>query len=302
MKYGGTNMKPILKFKELVLQYTNLIPKDNSVEVAYENKEDVMHEKVELISAVKFHLMIMAICSRYMEQMQNMQFEDYADKKESLEELGLTNSKTYKDIIALENKREESECLNKLKKLFPGSIFMKWENFKDLCVKYGLVCGVINEYKGEIPEKNLKEIYSARQITLENLDFLSYVNKGYYSFTRVNASNYATERQKETMSDAIKHFHIFHDSDFKVEDLNKDKVMHSIFYAVKRYLKPTEMLIAAQGSEMGDITFEHDYEPKPLPLVHDDPIVFQLLPHGVVMIHSKWGDEANDPMLNENRL
>ena len=39
-------MKPILSFKDLVLQYTNLIPKDNKVEVAYENKEDVMHERV----------------------------------------------------------------------------------------------------------------------------------------------------------------------------------------------------------------------------------------------------------------
>lgn len=32
-----------------------------------------------------------------------------------------------------------------------------------------------------------------------------------------------------------------------------------------------------------------------------DPIVFQLFPYGVV-IFSKWGDEANDPILEEKKL
>lgn len=269
---------------------------DISSDLYGKEEQKVVPTKDKYSPVVEFHLLIATMCAQYGERMQNMQFENRSDKKEALEKLGFTNSRTYKDIIASEEEHEEAETLAFFKAKFPESMFMKLKDFKSLCVKYGLVCGPATEFKGEIPDKNLKEIKDALQILFSKREDMFKINNGYYSFTYItyhyNNETIASIRQE------IKNFHFFHENDYSIEDHPTE---YSI-YTEKKYLRWFQMLIAAPGHNMGEVHTNYKEVPQPTSRLNDDPIVFQMLPHGIVMIHSKWGEEADDPMLKQNAL
>ena len=262
--------------------------------------EDVITDN-DYISVTEFHMLIATMCAQYAERMQNMKFEDCTNKKEILEILGFTNSRTYKDIVDSDKKYKEYETLKFFKTIFPKSLFMKLDDFKSLCKNYGLVCGDTNEFKGEIPEKNLEEIEDAFWIISKNKEAVLDINKGYYSFSRIIFSHGFGINEVNTIDQEFVNFHFLHDDDYTIDTIGEGERSYGIF-ADKHYLKPDQFLIAANGDEMGIIKFDRIELITPDAVLKNDPIVFQMLPHKIVMIHSKWGDEANDPMLEENRL
>lgn len=259
--------------------------------------EDVIADN-ENISVTQFHLLIATMCAQYTERIQNMHLEDLTNKKETLERFGFTNSRTYKNIVDLDEKYKEYKTLKRFKMIFPKALFMKLDDFKSLCKNYGLVCGAVNEFKGEIPEKNLEEIEHAFLVIHKNKEIVSDINNGYYSLSRIL---FRTRYELNLISQEFVNFHFLHDDDFTIGEIGKESRSFGIF-ADKNYLKPDQILIAANGNEMESIEFDRIELKIPDAVLKNDPIVFQMLPHKIVMIHSKWGDEANDPMLEEKRL
>lgn len=271
----------------------------------YIEDEISIKEGSEEIDIAKFHLMIMAICAQYTERMQSADIVVDSEKKKSLERLGLTNSKTYLDILSLEKQKNEIELLKFFKENFPNSIFMKLDDFKNLCIKYGLVCGDMSEFKGEIPNKNIKEIIDALQI-IEKINRSNlYINYEYYTANHFsvtinkNFPNKFILEERDKLIEYAKNFHFFRSGDFQITD-GIGQTREGIF-ANKEKLGEYRMLIAAPSNLMNaaEVGLEY-YEAKPV--IKDDPIVFQILNHDIVMIHSKWGEEANDPTLNESAL
>ena len=271
--------------------------------------------KSEETSVAAFHLMIATMCIEYMKRMSSIQFADNSEKKSALEKLGLTNSKTYKDIVALDDMYKEVELLNYLKPIFPNSMFMKLEDFKALCRKYGLVCGTLDEFKGEVPDKNLKEIDAALEIVSNGeYNISQYFEHEVYTFKKITViegkgTNY--RNQIEKMKDDLSHFHFrkcslgdimklygsrqIRDRHLFGLDISGIDVDHT-------FLHPKQMLIAASPDLMSKIQISYEEIPAPKPMIDDDPIVFQILSHDIVMIHSKWGDGSNDPMFDERKL
>lgn len=271
--------------------------------------------KREETSVAVLHLMIVNMCAEYMKRMSSIQFADNSEKKSALEKLGLTNSKTYKDIVDLGNMYKEVELLNYLKPIFPNSMFMKLEDFKALCRKYGLVCGTLDEFKGEIPDKNLKEIEAALEIVSNGeYNISQYFKSGVYTFKKIIVyEGYGTnyKNQIEMIKDDLSHFHFrkYFKGDIMIlydSKLIRDRAISgsdvSGIYVDHTFLRPKQMLIAASPDLMSKIQVSYEEIPAPKSIIYDDPIVFQILSHDIVMIHSKWGDESNDPMLEERNL
>lgn len=99
---------------------------------------------------------------------------------------------------------------------------------------------------------------------------------------------------KELKKEKIQDEYFYNERKISAEEYNVIKDKRKRFpFNNRTKTAPEELFIAAPVQEMkSDLNSE---------IMSLDPIVFQLFPYGVV-IFSKWGDEANDPILEEKKL
>lgn len=232
------------------------------------------------------------------------------DKAVKLKALGFTNSKEVGDAITSEEDLKVLKCYSFLQRHFPGSLILKEEDFINLNVKYGLVVGRLSAYKGSVPDENIDEIskvmataqaleaneyvnYSGNGSPLRYvtgmqvathpmpIDRMSYPVGGY--FIRQEPSHIGLmylSRNKARMN-AYPFFHI----------LNKAKA-HDVNIADSKECSSADLFIAAPIEEMNE-TMQFTVPERKIIPINNDPFVFQVTPIGV-MIHSKWGVEAED--------
>lgn len=211
---------------------------------------------------------------------------------------GLNPNHQLVDAITSEEDLKVLKCYSFLQRHFPGSLILKEEDFINLNVKYGLVVGRLSAYKGSVPDENIDEI-SKVMATAQALEANEYVNySGNGSPLRyVTGMQVATHpmsidsmsypvglmylsRNKARMN-AYPFFHI----------LNKAKA-HDVNIADSKECSSADLFIAAPIEEMNETMRFTVPERKIIP-INNDPFVFQVTPIGV-MIHSKWGVEAED--------
>lgn len=84
------------------------------------------------------------------------------EKMELLKELGFYNTKEYHEFVQVENKRLKAELtaevLQYVRFTYPEYKFITRQDTEKICKKYNLVLGNVSQYKGFIPEKNLKQL------------------------------------------------------------------------------------------------------------------------------------------------
>lgn len=268
--------------------------------------EDAMYESKE-ISAYKFHLIIMSLCAQYAERLSSVESTDYSKKKATLERLKLTRSKNYKEILNLERLYSEANTVNYFKSKFSNSIFMRFGDFKNLCVKYGLICGCLQEFKGDVPDKNLEEISSALETIFSIDTYADVINSGYYKVSSISIVEGRNGRKLtdeiHALQEHLNNFHFYKAGDFNIIEECDNFYSHNGIYNTDPFmLDRDDFLIAAPAGLMEKVVYNYQTFKEPKSIFKDDPIVFQILPHDIIMIHSKWGDESNDPMLEERKL
>jgi hypothetical protein len=89
--------------------------------------------------------------------------KDIAREKGTLmKQLGFTNTTEAHRVdaaIAAEQKAiKDAQIVQKYQLKYPQYKFIFWDQVHSICHKYNLVCGVVGQYKGDVPMKNLKEI------------------------------------------------------------------------------------------------------------------------------------------------
>lgn len=106
------------------------------------------------------------------------------DKIARLQKLGFNKSIEVTNNSPLLNKikrsKETCDLINEYKTLYPYK-FIAFEQVDEICKKYNLVTGLIENYKGFVPEKNLKDIEQSQ----------------YYRITKLKQSH--TQRKKEIL-------------------------------------------------------------------------------------------------------
>lgn len=275
----------------------------------------------KICTAEEIHTALVLCAVEYMKQWRS----DIVDEKElkrneMLKELGFTSSKSFLQSEEAVKASRKRMVFNWYYKNFTNCIFVRMEDFTDLLVKYNLTCGRLSSYTGEIPYENLVEIKQVSDKLKEIGEENQYSNK-------INDCNTIGFLEKKTL------FHCVLDGyDYGILDLyacgefsriaafggkefKKEKVQYEYFYNERKIsaeeynviedkrerfpfnnrtkIAPDELFIAAPVQEMkSDLNSE---------IMSLDPVVFQLFPYGVV-IFSKWGDEANDPILEEKKL
>jgi len=201
------------------------------------------------------------------------------DKGERLLKIGFTNSTegalTKECKQRAEKAQKDAEIVLYYQKHYPFNKFITKEQVNEICNKWGLVCGNISQFKGFVPEKNLKEIENFK---LRDEDYRYYLSGGFFPFNEDDdfVGNCTFEEYKKE-KEKVNEVHGIYISNYSIQ---KDK---------------PQFKICAPISDMKT----DRYTLKGNFLVKDEPIVLQPVKGGYLVV-SKWGLEANDELLTNS--
>lgn len=209
--------------------------------------------------------------------------KELTDKADRLAALGFNRSK---DAVigrqVSDNFKSQHELLNLMnayKQKYPLNKFITDTEVEKLCKKYGLVFGDADRFIGEIPEKNLAEIESFKLLEEDMQEKISISSFGLISFP-------------EFIFNSRGVLDIKRNPELEYTGTTKDSKSEP----KKETFKPAFKIVATiQDFDTRDMTLKGHKLEQNLP----DPIVLQPVKGGYLVV-SKWGDEASDEIvLNE---
>lgn len=235
--------------------------------------------------------------------------DNISTKYSELVKLGLKNSANAKvlkkqlDNINYYNNtilkaQELLEYIKDVNNLLGNSVILvNTSTFYELCRKYKLFIGLLQDFTGVIPAQNLNELMdiSNKLCTNDNASRL-HIN---YQIVRVNnISNYSSKKSDSYIKERLEyyfnilqiHTHRMYDiSLYHAENFTEEKWARRVFVDVD-YITPDNFFIACPKSNLKERPV---IVSKPI-----DPIIFQYCPYGV-LIYTMWGDEAEDKVFEE---
>lgn len=176
-------------------------------------------------------------------------------------------------------------------------ILVNTSTFYELCRKYKLFIGLLQDFTGVIPAQNLNELMdiSNKLRTNDNASRL-HIN---YQIVRVNnISNYSSKKSDSYIKERLEYYfnilqvHTYRMYDislYHAENFTEEKWARRVFVDVD-YVTPDNFFIACPKSNLQERPV---IVSKPI-----DPIIFQYCPYGV-LIYTMWGDEAEDKVFEE---
>lgn len=176
-------------------------------------------------------------------------------------------------------------------------ILVNTSTFYELCRKYKLFIGLLQDFTGVIPAQNLDELMdiSNKLRTNDNASRL-HIN---YQIVRVNnISNYSSKKSDSYIKERLEYYfnilqvHTYRMYDislYHAENFTEEKWARRVFVDVD-YVTPDNFFIACPKSNLQERPV---IVSKPI-----DPIIFQYCPYGV-LIYTMWGDEAEDKVFEE---
>ena len=170
-------------------------------------------------------------------------------------------------------------------------ILVNTNTFYELCRKYKLFIGLLQDFTGVIPAQNLNELMDISNKLRTNASKLC-IN---YQIVRVNnISNYSSKKSDSYIKERLEYYfnilqvHRFYDINLShVENFTEEKWAHRVFVD---HATPDDFFIACPKSNLQERPI---IVSKPV-----DPIIFQYCPFGV-LIYTMWGDEAEDKVFEE---
>lgn len=231
-----------------------------------------------------------------------------AEKVSRLMKLGFTSSSQVKEVTPLLEKAKLSEEQIKLvsyyKQHYPFNKFITEEQVKEICLKYGLICGEISRFKGFVPEKNLKQIESFKLKNNEVIGKIVVFHEASGKIEILNESKWLTEKDdKEFVLNKYlqEHEYIYINTPSRTQYLGSSgyvKLVNRELYKEnnfrKQYNIQLNLQICAPLKDMDttDLIIEQGYKltKKHIP----DPVVLQPVKGGYLII-TMWADETFDP-------
>lgn len=169
-----------------------------------------------------------------------------------------------KNAIKIADK--EATVLNYYKQTYPTYKFIMDSQVKEICEKYGLLCGESHRYKGDIPYKNMQEIAAFREKDPIKEEDCRYYVSGYISGRKVEETYKTYQREQYLLN---------HTSYLSMYNARKETT-----FSICAPVKDMDMTRAElKGHKIVDIP---------------DPIVLFPVRDNMWCIVSAWGPEASD--------
>lgn len=211
--------------------------------------------------------------------------------KKQLDNINYYNNTILKAQELLKYLKDVNNCLGN------SVILVNTSTFYELCRKYNLSIGLLQDFTGVIPAQNLNELMDiSNKLHTDNNASRLHIN---YQTVRVNRiSNYSGGKSDSYVKERLEYYfnilqvHTYSLSDIRLcyaENFTEEKWVDHVFVNVD-YVTPDNFFIACPKFNLKERPVIIS---KPI-----DPIIFQYCPFGV-LIYTMWGDEAEDKVFEE---
>lgn len=209
--------------------------------------------------------------------------------KKQLDNINYYNNTILKAQELLKYLKDVNNCLGN------SVILVNTSTFYELCRKYNLSIGLLQDFTGVIPAQNLNELMDiSNKLHTDNNASRLHIN---YQTVRVNRiSNYSGGKGDSYVKERLEYYfnilqvHTYSLSDISLchaENFTEEKWADHVFVD---YVTPDNFFIACPKFNLKERPVIIS---KPI-----DPIIFQYCPFGV-LIYTMWGDEAEDKVFEE---
>lgn len=209
--------------------------------------------------------------------------------KKQLDNINYYNNTILKAQELLKYLKDVNNCLGN------SVILVNTSTFYELCRKYNLSIGLLQDFTGVIPTQNLNELMDiSNKLHTDNNASRLHIN---YQTVRVNRiSNYSGGKSDSYVKERLEYYfnilqvHTYSLSDISLchaENFTEEKWADHVFVD---YVTPDNFFIACPKFNLKERPVIIS---KPI-----DPIIFQYCPFGV-LIYTMWGDEAEDKVFEE---
>lgn len=209
--------------------------------------------------------------------------------KKQLDNINYYNNTILKAQELLKYLKDVNNCLGN------SVILVNTSTFYELCRKYNLSIGLLQDFTGVIPAQNLNELMDiSNKLHTDNNASRLHIN---YQTVRVNRiSNYSGGKSDSYVKERLEYYfnilqvHTYSLSDISLchaENFTEEKWADHVFVD---YVTPDNFFIACPKFNLKERPIIIS---KPI-----DPIIFQYCPFGV-LIYTMWGDEAEDKVFEK---
>ena len=234
--------------------------------------------------------------------------DNISAKYSELVKLGLKNSANAKvlkkqlDNINYYNNtilkaQELLKYLKDVNNLLGNSVILVNTNtFYELCRKYKLFIGLLQDFTGVIPTQNLNELMDiSNKLRTNDNAFKLRIN---YQIVRVNKISNYSKRSDSYIKERLEYyFNILQMATYRMSDISlyndknfkKEKWAEHVYVDID-WVASDDFFIACPKSNLQERPVIMS---KPI-----DPIIFQYCPFGV-LVYTMWGDEAEDKVFEE---
>ena len=207
----------------------------------------------------------------------------------------LDNINYYNDTIL--KAQELLKYLKDVNNLLGNSVILvNTSTFYELCRKYKLFIGLLQDFTGVIPAQNLNELMDiSNKLRTNDNAFKLRIN---YQIVRVNKISNYSKRSDSYIKERLEYyFNILQMATYRMSDVSlcndknfkKEKWAEHVSVDIDG-VAPDDFFIACPKSNLQERPVIMS---KPI-----DPIIFQYCPFGV-LIYTMWGDEAEDKVFEE---
>ena len=175
-------------------------------------------------------------------------------------------------------------------------ILVNTSTFYELCRKYKLFIGLLQDFTGVIPAQNLNELMDiSNKLRTNDNAFKLHIN---YQIVRVNKISNYSKRSDSYIKERLEYyFNILQMATYRMSDVSlyndknfkKEKWAEHVYVDID-WVASDDFFIACPKSNLQERPVIMS---KPI-----DPIIFQYCPFGV-LIYTMWGDEAEDKVFEE---
>ena len=175
-------------------------------------------------------------------------------------------------------------------------ILVNTSTFYELCRKYKLFIGLLQDFTGVIPAQNLNELMDiSNKLRTNDNAFKLRIN---YQIVQVNKISNYSERSDSYIKERLEYyFNILQMATYRMSDVSlyndknfkKEKWAEHVYVDID-LVASDDFFIACPKSNLQERPVIMS---KPI-----DPIIFQYCPFGV-LIYTMWGDEAEDKVFEE---
>lgn len=252
-------------------------------------------------------------------------FDSLSNAYNRFKEIGMENTKNAKIILEqLQSLQDRSEKMKKAEELFAfikkirrhfgdKTLLIGTAQFEQLCKKYKLDIGLLNEYTGIIPEKNIQEIENALD-KMNSLSRPSEINRTpnrCYMIRVTKIEESLTGSHEKMLKELQKWINtkniVYSTASFNYDDYVRLEDLKEVNPDMPKSCEEFEYgrLVRLYGTQITNKTMLIACPPEQLKEQSIeitkraiDPIVFQYSPYGVI-VHSVWGEEAEDQVFEE---